>query len=62
MPRSIKKGPFVDLHLQKKVEQAIAAGGGRDPVSPWGMPTKGFKTRSNKTTDKFIVRRRRKRK
>ena len=32
--------------------------GGRDPVSPWGMPTKGFKTRSNKTTDKFIVRRR----
>ena len=36
--------------------------GGRDPVSPWGMPTKGFKTRSNKTTDKFIVRRRRKRK
>ena len=36
--------------------------GGRVPVSPWGMPTKGFKTRSNKTTDKFIVRRRRKRK
>ena len=36
--------------------------GGRDPVSPWGLPTKGFKTRSNRTTDKFIVRRRRKRK
>lgn len=32
--------------------------GGRHPVSPWGMPTKGFKTRSNKRTDKFIVRRR----
>ena len=27
MPRSIKKGPFVDLHLQKKVEKAIAQGG-----------------------------------
>ncbi len=36
--------------------------GGRHPVSPWGMPTKGFKTRSNKRTDKFIVRSRRKNK
>jgi large subunit ribosomal protein L2 len=36
--------------------------GGRDPVSPWGMPTKGYKTRAkNKPTDKFIVRRRNKR-
>lgn len=33
--------------------------GGRHPVSPWGMPTKGHKTRSNKRTDKFIVRDRR---
>lgn len=32
--------------------------GGRHPVSPWGMPTKGHKTRSNKRTDKLIVRRR----
>jgi large subunit ribosomal protein L2 len=32
--------------------------GGRHPVSPWGTPTKGYKTRSNKRTDKFIVRRR----
>ena len=32
--------------------------GGRDPVSPWGTPTKGYKTRSNKRTDKLIVRRR----
>jgi large subunit ribosomal protein L2 len=30
--------------------------GGRHPVSPWGKPTKGKKTRSNKATDKFIVR------
>jgi len=33
--------------------------GGRHPVSPWGTPTKGYKTRSNKRTDKFIVRDRR---
>jgi large subunit ribosomal protein L2 len=32
--------------------------GGRHPVSPWGLPTKGYKTRHNKQTDKFIVRRR----
>jgi large subunit ribosomal protein L2 len=32
--------------------------GGRHPCSPWGMPTKGYKTRTNKATDKFIVRRR----
>jgi len=32
--------------------------GGRHPVSPWGKPTKGYKTRSNKRTDRMIVRRR----
>ncbi|MEZ5552163.1 MAG: 50S ribosomal protein L2 [Pseudomonadales bacterium] len=32
--------------------------GGRHPVSPWGLPTKGKKTRSNKRTDNLIVRRR----
>ncbi|MEY8212760.1 MAG: 50S ribosomal protein L2, partial [Gammaproteobacteria bacterium] len=35
--------------------------GGRHPVSPWGVPTKGYKTRSNRTTNKFIVRKRNKR-
>ena len=35
--------------------------GGRHPVSPWGLPTKGHKTRKNKRTDKMIVRRRVKR-
>jgi large subunit ribosomal protein L2 len=30
--------------------------GGRHPVTPWGKPTKGKKTRTNKATDKFIVR------
>jgi large subunit ribosomal protein L2 len=31
--------------------------GGRHPVTPWGQPTRGFKTRNNKRTDKFIVSR-----
>lgn len=35
--------------------------GGRHPVSPTGVPTKGYKTRSNKRTDKMIVRRAKKR-
>ena len=34
--------------------------GGRHPVTPWGKPTKGYKTRVNKRTDKLIVRRRNK--
>jgi large subunit ribosomal protein L2 len=36
--------------------------GGRHPVTPWGKPTKGKKTRSNKETDKFILRSRHQRK
>ena len=32
--------------------------GGRHPVTPWGVPTKGYKTRKNKRTDKLVVRRR----
>jgi large subunit ribosomal protein L2 len=35
--------------------------GGRHPVSPWGQPTKGHKTRKNKRTDQLIIRRRNKR-
>jgi large subunit ribosomal protein L2 len=34
--------------------------GGRHPVSPWGIPTKGYKTRNAKRTDRFIVQRRQK--
>src|ERR671930_424885 len=34
--------------------------GGRHPVSPWGVPTKGYKTRNRKATDRFIVQRRQK--
>jgi large subunit ribosomal protein L2 len=36
--------------------------GGRNPVTPWGKPTKGARTRTNKTTDKFIIRSRHARK
>jgi large subunit ribosomal protein L2 len=32
--------------------------GGRHPCSPWGMPTKGFRTRKNKRTNRYIVKRR----
>jgi large subunit ribosomal protein L2 len=32
--------------------------GGRHPVTPWGKPTKGMKTRNNKKTDRLILRRR----
>jgi len=35
--------------------------GGRHPVTPWGQPTRGFKTRNNKRTDKMIVGRQKKR-
>jgi large subunit ribosomal protein L2 len=34
--------------------------GNPHPVSPWGLPTKGYKTRQNKATDKFIITRRKK--
>ncbi len=32
--------------------------GGRHPCSPWGMPTKGYRTRKNKSTDRYIMKRR----
>jgi large subunit ribosomal protein L2 len=35
--------------------------GGRHPCTPWGVPTKGYRTRKNKRTDRFIVKRRTKR-
>jgi large subunit ribosomal protein L2 len=34
--------------------------GGRHPVTPWGKPTKGHRTRQNKATQKYIIRRRKK--
>lgn len=35
MPRSIKKGPFVDHHLQKKLDEANKGGGARRPIKTW---------------------------
>jgi large subunit ribosomal protein L2 len=32
--------------------------GGRHPVTPWGLPTKGYKTRNNKRTQRFVIKRR----
>jgi large subunit ribosomal protein L2 len=32
--------------------------GGRNPVTPWGQPTRGYKTRNSKRTDRWIVKRR----
>ena len=71
MSRSLKKGPFVDTPLLEKLEamnpvdHPLGGGegktsGGRHPVTPWGQPTKGYKTRTRKTTDRFIVQRRQK--
>lgn len=34
MPRSVKKGPFIDLHLLKKVEEAVATNS-RKPIKTW---------------------------
>ena len=34
MPRSLKKGPFIDLHLQKKVDKAIATND-KKPIKTW---------------------------
>ena len=36
--------------------------GGRHPVTPWGKPARGYKTRHNKATNKFVVARRTKKK
>ncbi|NQS99669.1 MAG: 30S ribosomal protein S19 [Candidatus Omnitrophica bacterium] len=35
MARSLKKGPFIDVKLLKKVEKATAAGGERKPIKTW---------------------------
>lgn len=60
--------PTVRGTVMNPVDHPHGGGEGRSgqgnphPVSPWGQPTKGYKTRSNKRTDKFIVRKRAKKK
>ncbi|WP_321339736.1 50S ribosomal protein L2 [Breoghania sp.] len=65
--RWLGKRPHVRGVVMNPVDHPHGGGegrtsGGRHPVTPWGKPTKGKRTRSNKSTDKFIVRSRHQRK
>jgi len=61
--RWLGKRPHVRGVAMNPVDHPLGGGegktsGGRHPCTPWGKPTKGYKTRKNKATDKFIVKRR----
>ncbi|RLC14600.1 MAG: 50S ribosomal protein L2 [Deltaproteobacteria bacterium] len=64
--RWLGKRPKVRGVAMNPVDHPMGGGegrssGGRHPCTPWGVPTKGFRTRKNKQTDRFIVKRRTKR-
>jgi large subunit ribosomal protein L2 len=64
--RWLGKRPQVRGVAMNPVDHPMGGGegrssGGRHPCTPWGVPTKGYRTRKNKRTDKFIVKRRTKR-
>ena len=61
--RWVGKRPHVRGTVMNPIDHPHGGGegktkGGRIPVTPWGKPTKGYKTRRNKRTQKFIVKRR----
>jgi large subunit ribosomal protein L2 len=63
--RWMGKRPNVRGVVMNPVDHPLGGGegrssGGRHPVTPWGKPTKGYKTRKNKATDKYIIRSRKK--